>query len=98
MAAVVLSPRALLDLVEIWAYIAEDSPSQADKFSNQIDSKFRTLASQPGMGRPRPELCPGLRSIPIGRFVIFYFSRVNGVEIVRVLHGARDLGAIIDEL
>jgi len=43
------------------------------------------------MGRTRDELVPGLRSLPFGRYVIFYRALDDGSEIVRVLHGARDL-------
>lgn len=45
------------------------------------------------MGRLRGELATGLRSFPVGRYVIFYRALSNGIEIVRVLHGARDLSA-----
>jgi toxin ParE1/3/4 len=43
------------------------------------------------MGRERNELVPGLRSFPIGRYMIFYEPLPDGVVIVRVLHGARDI-------
>jgi toxin ParE1/3/4 len=43
------------------------------------------------MGRSRPELATGLRSFPVGRYVIFYVPLSKGVEIVRVFHGARDV-------
>lgn len=46
------------------------------------------------MGRLRDELTEGLRSFPVGRYVIFYRIVQDGVEIVRVLHGARDLDSI----
>ncbi len=46
------------------------------------------------MGRPRDELAEGLRSFSVGRYVMFYRAIPEGVEIVRVLHGARDLGPI----
>ena len=45
------------------------------------------------MGRARDELAPGLRSFPIGRYVIFYEPLPDGVAIARVLHGARDIDA-----
>jgi len=43
------------------------------------------------MGRVRDELAPSLRSFPVGRYVIFYRLIKNGIEITRILHGARDL-------
>ncbi len=95
MPTVVVRPRALQDLAEIWAYIAGDSVEHADAFTALIDRKFQALARRPVMGRGRPELVTDLRSFVVGRYVIFYVPLSNGVEIVRVLHGARDLDAIL---
>jgi toxin ParE1/3/4 len=46
------------------------------------------------LGRSREEVAPGLRSFPFGRYVIFYEVMPDGIAIVRVLHGARDLGPL----
>jgi toxin ParE1/3/4 len=97
MASVVVRPRASADLAEIWAHIAKDSVKHADKFAVLIDDHFRALARRPRMGRSRPELAVDLRSFPVGRYVIFYLPRPRGVEIVRVLHGARDIESILQE-
>jgi toxin ParE1/3/4 len=86
--------RAEEDLHEIWAYIAEDNPAAADKLIGEFDRKFRLLADHPKIGRERPELLPGIRSLPVGNYVIFFVEEVEGVKIVRVLHGARNLEAI----
>ena len=51
MPTLVLRPRALTDLAEIWAYIAEDSPDRADAFVDLVDSKLQTLSRRPGLGR-----------------------------------------------
>jgi plasmid stabilization system protein ParE len=67
MPSVVLRPRALVDLADIWAFIAEDSEKHADRFAALIDSQFRALARQPLIGRSRPELATDLRSFPVGR-------------------------------
>ncbi|MCP9915557.1 type II toxin-antitoxin system RelE/ParE family toxin [Cyanobium sp. ATX 6F1] len=88
---IVLQPRARADLAEIWEFIAEDSDAHADAFIDVIDQKFQVLAQQPGIGRRRDELADGLRSFPVGSYVIFYLNVPDGVQIVRVLHGARDL-------
>jgi toxin ParE1/3/4 len=47
------------------------------------------------MGRRRDELAPGLQSFPLGRYVIFYRALPAATEIVRVLHGARDVESIL---
>jgi len=97
MPTVVVRPQAAADLAEIWAYIAEDSPHHADAFLARIDKEFRALARKPKVGRARPELSPDVRSLPVGRYVIFYVPRTGGVEVVRVLHGARDLDSLFEE-
>ena len=97
MPSVVVRPRALADLADIWAYIAEDSVKHADRFAALINGQFRTLARQPHMGRSRPELATDLRSFPVGRYVILYLPLPKGVEIVRVLHGARDIESALQD-
>jgi toxin ParE1/3/4 len=91
MPGLVLRPRALADLAEIWAYIAEDSPDRADAFVDLVDGKFQALSRRPASGRRRSELNPDIRSLAVGRYVIFYQPLSRGIEIVRVLHGSRDI-------
>ncbi|MFO0137146.1 MAG: type II toxin-antitoxin system RelE/ParE family toxin [Cyanobacteriota bacterium] len=95
MPVIVLQPRAKADISEIWEFIAEDSDDQADAFIDLIDQKFQLLAQKSGLGRRRKELAEGLRSFPVGRYVIFYLPIPGGVQIVRVLHGARDIEAAL---
>lgn len=75
------------------AIIAEDSEAQADAFIDRFDSHFRLLSLQPKLGRRRDELLTGLHSFPFERNVIFYTSILEGIEVVRVLHSARDVVA-----
>jgi len=91
MAIVLRRPRAQDDIIEIWSYIADDSETQADAFIDRLDAKFQLLAQQPGLGRIREELAPGLRSFPVGWYVVFYESISNSIVVVRVLHSARDV-------
>jgi toxin ParE1/3/4 len=49
------------------------------------------------MGRSRPELATDLRSFPVGHYVIFDVPLPKGVEIVRVLHGSRDIESILQD-
>jgi toxin ParE1/3/4 len=92
---IVLQPRAKADISDIWQFIAEDSDDQADAFIDLIDQKFQLLAQQSGLGRRRDELAEGLRSFAVGRYDIFYLPIPGGVQIVRVLHGARDIEAAL---
>ena len=88
--------RAESDLDEHWFYIAQDNISAADALLDGIEQRLRLLANQPGMGRPRPELAPELRSFSIERYVIYYYPQDQGIVLVRVLHSARDIMAIAD--
>jgi toxin ParE1/3/4 len=45
------------------------------------------------MGQQRPELAANLRSYSVGNYVIFYRPVQKGIEIARVIHAARDIGA-----
>lgn len=86
-----LASQAQIDLDEIWLFIAEDNIEASDKFHDLLLSKFITLARQPLMGRTRDELRSNLRFFPEGNYVIFYRDTLEHIEIIRVLHGARDI-------
>lgn len=87
-------PLAQADILEIWDYIADDNPAPADRWVDQLDAQFRLLATQPKMGRARNELAADVRSFPVGRYVVFYVPLDAGIDVVRVLHSARDIDAI----
>lgn len=91
-----ISPRAGADLIEIWSYIADDSVANADAFVDRLYETLQALGRQPGSGRRRDELAPGMRSFPYGHYVIFYRALADAIEIVRVLHGARDVESIFE--
>lgn len=93
MAHVTRRPLAAADILDIWDYIAEDSLEQADRWVDKLDEKFELLAIQPMIGRARVELAADLRSFPFGRYVIFYVPTYDGIDVVRVLHSARDVDA-----
>ena len=86
-----LRPQAAEDIAEVWEHIAEDNLAAADRWVDQLGEQFRLLATQPLMGRARNELSPRLRSFPFGRYVIFYEPLDDGLDVVRLLHSARDV-------
>ena len=96
MSSLGFSPRAEQDLIDIWDFIAQDDIDAADRVRDDIEQKCETLAQTPGMGRARDELVPSLRSFPVGKYVIFYRPIEDGIEIARILHGARDLKSIFE--
>ena len=93
-----LTDRADQDLFEASLYLARaGSIETAERFLKAIHQKFALLVDNPGLGRQREELASGLRSIPEGRYVIFYRPTSEGILIVRVLHGSRDAGRAFGE-
>jgi toxin ParE1/3/4 len=94
MARVERTGRARIDLLQVWTYIANDNLSAADRMLDRIDATCRLLAQQPRMGQSRPELAPEIRSFSVGNYVIFFRPLHDGIEVVRVLSGARDVDAL----
>lgn len=88
------TPETKRDTAEIWRFIAERSFDAAERWLSELDREIKLLAIYPGAGRLREELGLGLRSYPLGRYLIFYRPIPGGIEIVRVLHGARNLRRI----
>ncbi|MCW5644659.1 MAG: type II toxin-antitoxin system RelE/ParE family toxin [Rhodoferax sp.] len=91
MVTVVRRPLAALDILDVWDHIADDNLAAADRWVDDLDIAFSRLATQPMMGRARPELAPAIRSFPFRRYVIFYLPLPDGIDVVRVLHSARDI-------
>lgn len=87
-------PAALADLEDIYDHIAQDNPPRAWSFLEELREAGRRIAEHPRAGRARPELGRGIRSRAHGNYVIFYWVRNSRVEILRVIHGARDIPAI----
>ncbi|NET00223.1 MAG: type II toxin-antitoxin system RelE/ParE family toxin [Sphaerospermopsis sp. SIO1G1] len=92
MTSLIRTAQAEEDLIEIWLYIATDnSQVVADRIIDQIDAKCQILAKNPGIGQARPDIAPELRYFPVGSYLILYREITNGIEVVRVVHGARNL-------
>ena len=97
---VFVTPRARQDIVEAALYIADNHPAAADRFLDAVEATLGTLANMPRIGAPREFDYPaltGLRLFPVSdfeRYVIFYRPRQTGIEIIRVLHGHRDIDSL----
>ena len=94
MPQVLRAPLAEQDLDEIWDFVANDNAAAADRLIDTIAEKCQILAGQPEMGQARPELAPRLRSFSVGNYVIFFRPIEDGIEVARVIHGARDVDAL----
>ena len=100
MPRLIVHDRAKSDLDDIADYIADDSIDAALRFYQAAQEAFNRLADFPGAGAPHPTGNPiydNLRIWPITgfrNFLVCYLPAPNGVEILRVIHGARDVNRI----
>jgi len=90
MANFTIAPSGQFDLDEIWDYISEYNEEAADKFIRDLGAKFQLLADNKEIGRRQDDFIVEMRMFPFKKYHIYYFPMANGVEIYRVLHGARD--------
>jgi toxin ParE1/3/4 len=95
MAEVVLSRAALRDLDRIIHRIAIDDPGAARRFRQRILDRIDILRDLPESANPRPEFGTAVRTIPIGRYIVFIRVAVPKVLVLRIIHGARDLPRIM---
>jgi len=79
----------------MWDYVAARDLRAADALVARIEARLRLLADNPRLGRDRGALRPGLRSFSVPPYVLFYRPIADGIRLVRVLHGARDIGAAL---
>lgn len=91
MTRVILKQRAQQDLDDIWLFIAKENIVAADALLDDIARWCRLIETDPFIGSSRHELYPDLRSFSVGRYVVFYWVGNSGIEIIRVLHSARDI-------
>jgi toxin ParE1/3/4 len=94
MPQVIYSPDSIRDLADIWDYVAEDSVFQADRLIECFRSKLHYLARHNLLGRPRPELARNCRSVPLGKYCIYYRPMEDGIELLRLIHSSRDIRQI----
>lgn len=96
-----LSELAKEDTFGIAAYIEADRPDAARRFLHAVKSTQDLLAAMPSIGHqyqhPRhPELlCHSVQGFR--KYLVFYTPAEDGILVVRVLHGHRDIPAVLDE-
>jgi toxin ParE1/3/4 len=93
-----LAPGAEVELDEIWLWTAKESGTTdiADRLIDSITERFSLLARHPHVGRRRDDdLRPGLRSFPVGRYIIIYRVEDDDVLISHVIPGDRDIEPLL---
>ncbi len=96
-------PHVIRDLIDLASYIAVDNMEMSDRFLAAAEETFKQLAQTPKIGKARSFSHPNLVDIRqqaikgFKNYLVFYRCIDNDVEILRVLHGKRDIEAILDE-
>ncbi len=83
---------AQIDLDEIWTTIAQTDFLRADRYVAKLEAKISRLSKFPERGPDRSDILPNVRVLIEGQYLIFYRFDGHGVVVMRVVHGARDLG------
>lgn len=90
--------RAAGDLELIWDYIAKEAGAEtAGDYIDELVRTVQSIANFPRMGRRRDELRQGWRSVVENPYVIFYREIENGIELMRIIHGSRDIPKALAE-
>jgi toxin ParE1/3/4 len=89
------SPSSRRDLREILEHIAKDKPGAALKHVEHLEEECWMLARNAEIGSLRNDLLPNLRCWSVGNYVICYRPTNDGVDVIRVVHGARDIGRLL---
>jgi toxin ParE1/3/4 len=103
MARVLKREAARRDLIQQWVWYAENAGIEvADRFLQAVDKTLDLLSTQPESGAAFFVRTPELRNIrrfPVsggfGKILLFYFPLQDGIDIVRVVHGNRDLERLL---
>ena len=90
-----LTRAAKADLVEITDYIAADNPQAARRVLGDILDRLERIGGAPGMGPRCEQYGKTLRRFAVGNYVIYYKPTANGISVIRVLHGARNVDDIL---
>lgn len=96
MAAFSFTTQAASDIDEIWDYVAESNIDAADKVLADLYTAMGKLAEMPGMGSLKPMLADeAYRFWIVAPYVIVYRPDTKPLQIIRVLHGSRDIASLL---
>jgi plasmid stabilization system protein ParE len=90
-----LEADAKSDIKEIFDYIAKENLPAARRLRDLFKQRFKFLAANPLMGELREDLSSGVRILSVGSYVIVYYPQDKGIVVTHVVHGARDLEALL---
>lgn len=84
------------DLLEIWRFIAKDSPDAADRHIERMRRATGRLVAFPGSGHLRDDLPKACRVVNVGRYLIVYRAADERVEVLAAQHGSRLLSELAE--
>jgi plasmid stabilization system protein ParE len=90
-----------LDLLEIADYVTNRNPDAADRLVERLHGACQILDRRPALGHVRQDLAPGrddIRFLPVGRYLIVYQVRKEGIQVVRILSGQRDVARLLETI
>jgi len=94
----IFTRSALEDLQEIWCHIAEDNPSAADSLESDVFNAADEIAGLPSLGHRRLDLTNrDVWFMTVRKNYLLIFRKTDPVEIIRILHGARDVKTVLEE-
>lgn len=86
-----VSRVARRDLMEIFVYWAERaSIGVADRIIERITARFKLLAEHPMAGKSAGHIAAKVRCFPVGKYLIYYRKTRQSLEILHILHSARN--------
>jgi toxin ParE1/3/4 len=85
------SRRARRDLIDLWCEIAANDPMAADRVYDRLEARLKILEQFAEAGRARPDIAPEARLLAEPPYAILYRIIPEGVQIVRIVHGARHI-------
>jgi toxin ParE1/3/4 len=92
-----ISPNASQDLDEIFDYFASRNVDAGERFVIAFEKKCEHLLQFPNIGKSYQDIEPSLRGVPIENYIILYRLIDNGIEIVRVVSGYRNLESLFEQ-
>lgn len=95
MARVLRTATAKSDLSAIADFIAADNPAAAERWLNEVDHTLSVIAAYPRLGERVDDLAPGIRRHSLGQYLLYYRPIDGGIELRRVLHGARKIDNLL---
>ncbi|MDZ8024766.1 MAG: type II toxin-antitoxin system RelE/ParE family toxin [Nostoc sp. DedQUE01] len=92
-----LQKQVRQDISEIIDYFVTKNINAGESFVEKFDKKCRYLATLPNVGRSYENIKVNLRGVPLYGYIILYRVIDNGIEIVRVVSGYRNIESLFAE-